>query len=98
MGKIYQVFNLDVEGLKKEDMSKLQKLDLPEARNKLLQELKALGYLVLEGSGVVNGLPSSLIVVEDFPSSNRPTKLDFYNLTNNLNLQWYRSGDVYLEK
>ncbi len=97
MGKIYQVFNLDVEVLKKGEMSKLQKLDLPGARKKLLQELEALGYHVLEGSSIINGLPSSLIVVEDFPSV-RSIKLDFYGITGKLNLQWYRSGDYYLER
>lgn len=69
---------------------------LIKAEKTLIQELKAKGYDVFVGLSKYAGLPTSILVVGEFPG--QELKADFYEIAEGqLSLKWFRSGEAYIE-
>ncbi|MBZ9572454.1 hypothetical protein KJA15_03930 [Patescibacteria group bacterium] len=94
--KIFQVFNLDSERMEEISPEELPKLNLPEAGQRLIQELKAKGHEVFVSSVKTSGLPKSLLVSDKVPPEEHGAKADFFEIAGDLlGLGWYESGEVY---
>jgi len=95
--KIFQVFNLDQEKMRK--ISRRAKgwlsAEPPKLGQMLIKELKAKGYDVFVNPEKIEGLPMSILVVGEFRG--RSLKAGFYEIANRLGLKWFESGEVYIE-
>ncbi|MBI2208664.1 hypothetical protein HYU50_04160 [Candidatus Woesearchaeota archaeon] len=72
----------------------LSRLNLPQARKTLRQELAQKGYDVLESNNSFNGVATGVIVGGDFRMNHNQ---DFYELAGRLRLK-YRPGDFYTKE
>ena len=91
--KIHRGFNLDLEKVKELSNKEKEKLS-PGVGKKLVKELKAKGYNVLECCGFIMGIPRSLIVSG---KTNSPIKQDFGEIAAKLGLNCFKSGESYTE-
>ncbi len=92
--KIFQRFNLDLEGMTQLGREELLSLNLPQAGRTLRQELAQIGYTVLESSDSLSGVPVSVIVGGEFGMQHKD---DFYKLAERLGLR-YSSGEYYTQE
>ncbi len=91
--KIFQTFDLNLEAMTKLGQEESARLNLPQAGRTLRQELSKKGYIVLESSQSLSGVPVSVIVGGDIRNDH---KRDFYELAQRLGLK-YGSGEYYVQ-
>ena len=95
--RVFQVFILDSKKMNEELHDKDEDgTNLPDSYRKLADQLIKKGYQILESFNMVSGLPTSLIVIGEIPSQ-RSLKTDFYELAKSLGLEWFLSGEAFLE-
>ena len=94
MPKIFQKFDLDLEEISKLSDEERTGLNLVQAGKTLKQKLKEKGYQVLESNTNHCGIPENIILGGEFNLMRH--KQDFYKITNELGLNFFKSGEFYM--